>query len=79
MPKPSIKKLQAQVDKWNARYSVGQSVEVTKDSGEIVKTATRSEAYVMSGHSAVIFLDGILGFYDLDRVKATAAKEPPNA
>lgn len=60
--------LQRQVDDFNARWPVGQKVSVRKDAGEGTLTTTRSRAEVLSGHSAVIWLDGISGCYLLDRV-----------
>lgn len=68
-------KLQAACDKFNAAHQVGVAVSVELDSGEVRETITVSEAQVLSGHSAVIWLAGISGCYDLDRVtpsKATA-------
>ena len=44
-----------------------------------LRTRTRSEAQVLSGHSAVIWLDGVRGCYLLDRVRAipeTAGEQP---
>lgn len=68
MRPPSPKALQAQVDAFNARYPIGQAVTVRRDGGDDMSTFTRSEAQVLSGHSAVIWLDGISGCYLLDRV-----------
>lgn len=68
--KPNIKQLQAMVDDWNARFPVGTEVKMIKDSGDIVRTKTRSNAAVMGGHSAVIWLDGVAGCYLLKRVWA---------
>jgi hypothetical protein len=68
MRRPNAKALQAQCDLFNARYAVGQIVTVRKDDGEGVQTKTRSQAEVLSGHSAVIWLDGVSGCYLLDRV-----------
>jgi len=71
--KPNTKKLRslrAQVDAWNMRFPVGTEVSLEKDSGEVVITKTRSNAELLSGHSAVIWLEGISGCYLLDRVKA---------
>ncbi len=63
-----MKALQRQCDEFNARYAVGQKVSVRKDNREATITTTRSAAEVLSGHSAVIWLDGISGCYLLDRV-----------
>lgn len=64
----AIAKLQAECDKFNADNQVGASVTVLLDGGEVRKTATTSEAQVLSGHSAVIWLKGVSGCYLLDRV-----------
>ena len=63
---------QRAVDDWNARYSVGQAVTVKRDTGEAVYTKTRSAAELLSGHSAVIWLEGIGGCYLLSRVTPVA-------
>lgn len=63
-------KLQAKCNKFNAAHQVGAAVRVELDSGEIRETVTTSEAQVLSGHTAVIWLDGIRGCYDLERVTA---------
>ena len=65
--------LQAACDKFNAAHQVGAAVSVELDSGEVRETVTTSEAQVLSGHSAVIWLAGISGCYDLDRVTALKA------
>lgn len=68
--KAKMTKQEKEVKDWNDRYPVGQRVKVLKDSGELVETYTRSEAQVLSGHTAVIWLKGISGCYMLSRVKA---------
>ncbi len=67
-PARSTMKLQAQCDRFNAAHAIGCKVSVLLDSGEQRETTTRSEAQVLSGHSAVIWLTGITGCYLLDRV-----------
>lgn len=62
--------LQQQVDAWNRAHQVGTPVIVTKDGGEQIETTTCSEAEVLGGHSAVIWLEGISGCYALERVAA---------
>jgi hypothetical protein len=64
-----MKKLQAKVDDWNKDHKVGTRVEYRKDDHSIVRTVTRSRAEVLSGHTAVIWLEGVTGCVDLDRVK----------
>lgn len=58
------------VDLWNAQYPVGTNVVVKRDNGETMQTVTRSEAFLLSGHTAVIQLAGISGCYSLERVTA---------
>lgn len=67
----SAAQLQAACDKFNAAHQVGAAVSVELDGGEMSKTITVSEAQVLSGHSAVIWLKGISGCYDLDSVTAS--------
>lgn len=69
MKRPNLKKLQQQCDDWNAKNRVGCNVVLTKDNGEQYPSVTTSEARVLSGHSAVIWVKGISGCYLLDRVK----------
>lgn len=66
---------QRKVDDWNARYPVGQAVTVRRDNGESVTTTTRSEAELLSGHSAVVWLEGISGCYLLERVTPVTENE----
>lgn len=61
---------QKRVDRWNAEHPVGTEVEVTKDLGEVLRTRTRSRAELLSGHTAVIWLEGVRGCYLLERVRA---------
>lgn len=68
MPIESDKKEQAKCDAWNAKYAIGTRVKLNRDIGTPFITRTRSKAEVLSGHTAVIWLDGVRGCYDLDRV-----------
>lgn len=61
---------QAAVDDWNRAHQVGIEVEYRLDDGAVKQTRTRSEAWVLSGHTAVIMLDGVAGCYALHRVTA---------
>lgn len=76
MRRPSTAKLQAQCEAFNSKYPVGQKVSVRKDAGDGVITITRSKAEVLSGHSAVIWLEGISGCYLLDRVTPIMEAQP---
>lgn len=68
MKRPSLKALQAKVDKWNAKHAPGTKVKVLLDSGKTVNTKTRSKAEMLGGHTPVVWLDCISGCYCLDRV-----------
>jgi hypothetical protein len=59
---------------WNAKHPIGTPVNVKLDGGETRETVTRSVAEVLSGHSAVIWLEGIRGCYLLDRVEIREIK-----
>ena len=60
--------IQRQVDQWNERHPVGQAVTIRRDNGDIITTKTTSAAELLSGHSAVVWLEGISGCYLLSRV-----------
>jgi hypothetical protein len=62
-------RLQDECDRWNAANPVGVAVDYTDDLGKVTATKTRSEAYVLSGHSCVVFLEGKSGCYALERVR----------
>lgn len=69
MKQPLLGNQQQQVFNWNQKHGLGTPVIVTMDSGEERKTVTRSRAEILSGHSAVIWLEGISGCYLLSRVR----------
>lgn len=75
MKRSNLAQLQKQCDDWNAANAVGCDVILRKDSGEDFQTKTRSEAEILSGHSAVIWLDNVRGCYQLDRVKPVEPKK----
>jgi hypothetical protein len=64
----SSRTLQRKCDAWNQRHPIGTDVIVKRDDGTFQRTTSRGPAYVLSGHSAVIMLEGISGVYLLDRV-----------
>lgn len=67
--KAAKKRAKEAVAEWNRVHAVGIDVIVTKDRGEQIRTKTRSQAQIGGGGVvAVIFLDGISGYYDLSRV-----------
>lgn len=65
MLKASEKKL---MEKWKDT-PVGTEVILTRDNGKVVHTKTRSNAEILSGHSAVIWLEGVAGCYSLRNVR----------
>lgn len=70
MKMPSKKKMEASVEAWNKSVAIGDPVTVTLDSGEIKVTKTTSAAEMLSGHTPVVWLDGVRGCYILSRVKS---------
>lgn len=67
--KQSLKQKQALCDKWNVKYPIGTPVQFTLDSDDkVTYTTTSSLAEVLGGHTAVIWLDGVKGCYELDKV-----------
>jgi hypothetical protein len=73
MKRPDAKTLEQQCAAFNARHPVGSGVVVRKDDGTGILTETRSKAQVLSGHTAVIWLEGMSGCYLLDRVTPLSA------
>jgi len=69
---PTPKSQRDAVAKWNRTNQVGTAVIVRQDDGTDLKTSTRSEAFVMGGHTAMIMVEGISGGYMLSRVRAAA-------
>jgi hypothetical protein len=54
---------------WNAKYPVGTPVIVHRDNGQLFETRTRSEAGGIPSNPGVIWVEGIVGCYSLDRVQ----------
>src|SRR5579859_2333197 len=67
-----VMELQKQCDIWNHDQPIGTRVLLTKDDGRRYLTKTRSAAEVLSGHSAVIWLEGVRGCYLLSRCEPFA-------
>ncbi len=64
MRKPNTKKMQAECDAFNAKNPIGSDVFVKLDGvDEPFRTRTRSDAQILSGHSAVIWLESVSGCY----------------
>jgi hypothetical protein len=66
---PVLSMSQQDVDAWNRANVAGRAVTVTRDTGEVVKTTTRSDATMLGGHTAVIWLKGFRACYALSRVQ----------
>jgi len=64
----SIEVMQSKCDVFNNRNPVGSFVTAINDLGEKVATKVKYPAQILSDHSAVVWLDGISGCYDLNRV-----------
>jgi len=63
-----MSRVQETVDKWNQANPVGTDVDVTDDLGQVTGTRTRSEAWVLGGHTAVVQIEGKAGCMALSRV-----------
>lgn len=55
---------------WNDRYPIGTRVAVEMDDGRRTYTTTMSTASTLDGYTPLIWLDGIIGAYPLERVVA---------
>ena len=62
--------MQSKIEEFNKKHPVGSRVTLIKDKGEKFRTTIKYCAEVLSGHTAVIWLNGISGCYDLNRVVA---------
>lgn len=61
-----------EVENWNLKHPVGTPVTLRKDDGSVIETRTRARAEILSGHTPVIWLEGVRGCYLLSRVRAIA-------
>ncbi len=71
MRRPNPVKLQECVDKFNGRYPVGTKVtrfRLIKPLRDGVDAETRSPAWVMGGHSAMVMVKGISGGVVLESI-----------
>lgn len=64
----SEKVLASLVDAWNQVVPEGAHAVVVRDDGTQLPTFTRSAAFIMGGHSAMVMVDGIAGAYAMERV-----------
>ena len=69
MNKPNIYKLEKACENFNDKFPVGTEVLLKKDFiDEPIMTKVRHSAFVLSGHSAVAFFEGITGCYSISSV-----------
>lgn len=68
MNRPNPERESQAVIEFNHLNRVGANVIVKLDNGTKTQTKTRSEAWLMGGHSAVVLLEGVSGAYSLHRV-----------
>ncbi|HQS59949.1 MAG: hypothetical protein B7Y56_03335 [Gallionellales bacterium 35-53-114] len=74
MSKSNLNKLQKQCDAFNRKFPMGTVVMLKKDGiDNPIKTKVRHAAYVLSGHSAVAFFEGVSGCYLIDCVSEVPA------
>lgn len=67
--KPKVATLKRACDDFNKKYPVGTAVMLKEDGRDMpTKTIVRHHAYILGGHSAVAFFEGISGSYLIDRV-----------
>jgi hypothetical protein len=71
MKRSNLKKLEEKADAWNVKYPVGTVVtryKLIKPLREGTETKTRSEAWVMGGHSVMVMVEGVSGGVVLESV-----------
>jgi hypothetical protein len=78
MRKPDVQALQRQCDAFNAVCAPGGQIMFKRDFvDEPFEARTRSEAYVLSGHSPVVFVEGVTGCYHLTHCEPIAKNQSP--
>ena len=70
---PNAEQLQRRCDEFNEQNPVGTRVMrfsmISPPRGPLGETTTRSKAFVMSGHSAMVMLTGVSGGWSLDGIQ----------
>lgn len=59
---------QKMVDNWNTKHPVGTKVSYLKDNKESIVTYTKKEAFLLSGHTACVMLEGVSHVVALEKV-----------
>ena len=62
--------IKSKIDIFNEKHPVGSPVTVVKDFGEKFETKVKYPAEILFGDTAVVWLFGLSGYYELDRVQA---------
>lgn len=65
---PSSAQMEKEVAAFNAKIKPGDEVSVILDLGDVATDKTTCEAYILNGHTPVVFLEQ-KGMYALDRVR----------
>ena len=71
MKRPNLNKLEEKANAWNAKHPVGTAVtryKLINPLSEGTETKTRSEAWVMGGHSVMVMVEGVSGGVVLESV-----------
>ncbi len=73
MKRPSNSEQLRRLARFNRNFPVGTPVYLKQD-GKLqpVLTRVREEAFMLGGHTPVVFLDGISSCYDISRVSAAS-------
>jgi len=66
----SVEVMRSKIKVFNQKHPVGSAVTVINDLGKRIEAKIRYPAEILSGHTAVVWLEGICGCYCLDRVVA---------
>lgn len=78
MKRPNLKAQQKLVDDWNAKHPIGTPVtryKLINPLREPEETKTRSLAWFMGGHTAVVSVDGVSGGVMVESLKVKGGAE----
>ena len=64
----TLYEVEKRVEDWNSKYPPGTRVVLTDDLDQEHETVTRSPAWVIGGHTAVVEVEGRAGGYSLSRI-----------
>lgn len=68
MKQPTLRSQQNLVDKINARYAVGDKINVMQDDGTVKEWTVKNKSTILGGHTAVIWCIDHVGCYSASRV-----------